>query len=52
MAEHWDVFLSYARTDAAQVHQLAENLHNTGPEVFLDEWQIALLRRDEELVLR
>jgi hypothetical protein len=41
MTKHWDVFLSYARTDAAQVHRLAENLHNVGLEVFLDEWQIA-----------
>jgi hypothetical protein len=41
MPEHWDVFLSYARADAAQVHRLAENLHNAGLEVFLDEWEIA-----------
>jgi len=25
MDEHWGVFLSYARADAAQVHRLAEN---------------------------
>jgi tetratricopeptide (TPR) repeat protein len=41
MAEHWDVFLSYARADAAQVHRLAENLHHAGLKVFLDEWEIA-----------
>jgi hypothetical protein len=41
MPEHYDVFLSYARADAAQVHRLAENLHNAGLEVFLDEWEIA-----------
>ena len=41
MAEHFDVFLSYARADAAQVHRLAENLHQAGLEVFLDEWEIA-----------
>lgn len=41
MSEHYDVFLSYAHADAAQVHRLAENLHNAGLEVFLDEWEIA-----------
>ncbi|HYU31823.1 MAG TPA: toll/interleukin-1 receptor domain-containing protein [Thermoanaerobaculia bacterium] len=41
MPEHWDVFLSYARADAAQVHRLAEILHNAGLEIFLDAWEIA-----------
>ena len=42
MPEQWDVFVSYARADAVQVHRLAENLHNAGLKVFLDEWEIAL----------
>ncbi|HSF39408.1 MAG TPA: toll/interleukin-1 receptor domain-containing protein, partial [Thermoanaerobaculia bacterium] len=40
MAEPYDVFLSYAHADAEEVHRLAENLHNAGLEVFLDDWRI------------
>jgi hypothetical protein len=40
MPEPYDVFISYARADAEQVRRLAENLHNAGLHVFLDEWEI------------
>ncbi|MEA2602862.1 MAG: hypothetical protein QOF89_3854, partial [Acidobacteriota bacterium] len=40
MTEPYDVFISYARADAEQVRRLAENLHNAGLHVFLDEWEI------------
>jgi hypothetical protein len=35
-----DVFVSYSRADAEWVRVLAENLHQSGLEVFLDEWEI------------
>jgi hypothetical protein len=41
MAEPFDVFISYARADGERVRVLAENLHQSGLEVFLDEWYIA-----------
>ena len=41
MPEHYDAFISYAQADAAQVHRLAENLHQAGLEIFLDAWEIA-----------
>ncbi|HEX3556935.1 MAG TPA: tetratricopeptide repeat protein [Thermoanaerobaculia bacterium] len=40
MPENYDVFLSYSRADGKLVHRLAENLHNAGLRVFLDEWEI------------
>ena len=36
----WDVFISYAHQDAEWVKTLAENLHNKGFKVFIDEWEI------------
>jgi hypothetical protein len=36
-----DVFISYARSDAPWVRTLAENLQNSGLQVFYDEWKIA-----------
>jgi hypothetical protein len=35
-----DVFISYGHADADWVRALAENLHNSGLEVFFDEWDI------------
>jgi hypothetical protein len=35
MAETWDVFISYARTDQDWVRQFATNLHNLRLDVFL-----------------
>jgi tetratricopeptide (TPR) repeat protein len=41
MTERFDVFLSYARRDRPEwVAALAENLHQRGFEVFLDDWEI------------
>jgi hypothetical protein len=40
MAVIRDVFISYARADQAWVKVLAENLHQSGVEVFFDEWEI------------
>ncbi len=38
--KQWDVFVSYARKDCEWVRALAENLHNSDLDVFLDEWEI------------
>jgi len=35
-----DVFVSYGHADADWVRTLATNLHNSGLEVFFDEWNI------------
>jgi len=35
-----NVFVSYGHTDVDWVRTLAENLHNSGLEVFFDEWRI------------
>ena len=35
-----NVFVSYGHADADWVRTLAENLHNSGLEVFFDEWRI------------
>jgi tetratricopeptide (TPR) repeat protein len=40
MAAIRDVFISYAHADQAWVEVLAENLHQSGLEVFFDEWEI------------
>jgi hypothetical protein len=40
MADTYDVFVSYARADGEQVRRLAENLHQSGLEVFFDEWEV------------
>ena len=40
MAATYDVFVSYARADGEQVRRLAENLHQSGLEVFFDEWEV------------
>ena len=51
-----DVFISYGRADADWVRTLAENLHNSGLEVFFDEWDIAagdvLVHRLDEGILK
>ena len=39
-ATTYDLFLSYSHADADWVRTLAENLHNSGLEVFFDEWRI------------
>jgi hypothetical protein len=36
-----DVFISYGHADADWVRTLAENLHQSGLNVFFDEWDIA-----------
>ena len=36
----WDVFVSYAKTDADAVLQLAKELRRRQLQVFLDEWEI------------
>jgi hypothetical protein len=36
----WDVFVSYGHEDAEWVRVLAGNLHRSGFEVFLDEWEL------------
>jgi hypothetical protein len=36
-----DVLISYAHADAGWVRTLAENLHNSGLQVFYNEWDIA-----------
>ena len=36
----WDVFVSYGHEDADWVRVLAANLHRTGFDVFLDEWEL------------
>jgi len=41
MTETIDVFISYAHADQAWVRVLAENLHQSGLNVFFDEWEIA-----------
>ncbi|MBA2695818.1 MAG: TIR domain-containing protein, partial [Actinobacteria bacterium] len=38
--ERWDVFVSYASEDGDWVQVLAENLHRSGLEVFLDRWEV------------
>jgi hypothetical protein len=38
--ETFDVFISYGHQDQNWVHDLAENLHGVGLEVFLDIWEI------------
>jgi tetratricopeptide (TPR) repeat protein len=48
MAEHYDVFLSYAQADAAQVHSLAENFHNAG----LLRGKIVGRRREKRQILQ
>jgi len=40
MPETYDVFISYSRADGNTVRRLAENLHNVGLRVFLDDWEI------------
>jgi tetratricopeptide (TPR) repeat protein len=40
MADTYDVFVSYARADGEQVRRLAENLYQSGLEVFFDEWEV------------
>src|SRR5262249_32434683 len=40
MADSFDVFLSYAHADSEWVRRLAENLHQSGLNVFFDEWEI------------
>jgi len=41
MAEPFDVFISYAHADGDWARVLAENLHQSGLEVYLDAWYIA-----------
>ncbi|MBI3798323.1 MAG: toll/interleukin-1 receptor domain-containing protein [Deltaproteobacteria bacterium] len=40
MPDKFDVFLSYAHADSEWVRRLAENLHQSGLNVFFDEWEI------------
>ena len=40
MPDNFDVFLSYAHADRDWVQTLAENLHQSGLDVFFDEWEI------------
>jgi len=40
VSEQWDVFVSYASEDGDWVRVLAENLHRSGLEVFLDRWEV------------
>ena len=40
MPDDTDVFISYAHDDQNWVRVLAENLHQSGLNVFYDEWEI------------
>src|SRR5688572_9277540 len=41
MAEHFDIFISYARRDRSEwVETLATNLHQRGFDVWWDHWEI------------
>src|SRR5258708_18537526 len=40
MADTYDVFVSYARADGEQVRRLVENLHQSGLQLFFDEWEV------------
>jgi TIR domain len=40
MPSSYDIFISYARADQDRVRRLAENLHQSGLEVFFDQWEL------------